>query len=66
MARVSSRASEAEREAFRGCCQQCGEPYRGRVDKRFCTDACRSRFGREKKARELQETIATLVRLAGI
>lgn len=60
------RLPEAERSAFSGMCEQCGEPFRGRRDKRFCSDRCRTRFGRERKARELQETIARLARLAGV
>jgi hypothetical protein len=28
------------------------EPFRGRPDKRFCSDNCRTKGGREKKARE--------------
>ena len=49
---VDVRASEAERSAFTGNCEQCGKPFRGRKDKRFCRDACRTRFGREALARE--------------
>ena len=60
------RAPEAERSATVGICQQCGEPFRGRQDKRFCRDACRTRFGRERKAKEVQVTIARLTRLAGV
>ncbi len=60
------RASEAERSASRGCCQQCGEPFRGRADKRFCSDACRTRFSREKRDREMAETIRRLSQLAGL
>ncbi len=45
---------------------QCGEPLRGGVDKRFCRDACRTRFGRERRAREWQVTLARLARLAGV
>jgi hypothetical protein len=44
----------------------CGTRYGGRPDKRFCRDACRARFNREKKAREIQETIDRLARLAGV
>ena len=42
------RAPNVERSAFRGCCEQCGDPFRGRSDKRFCSDKCRTRFGREQ------------------
>ena len=60
------RALEAERSASRGCCDQCREPFRGRADKRFCSDACRTRFSREKRARAVAETIRRLSRLAGL
>jgi hypothetical protein len=59
-------APEAERSAFSGTCAQCRKPFRGRPDKRFCRDACRTQFGRERKARETAETIATLARLSGV
>ena len=59
-------APEAERAASSGCCQQCRAPFRGRQDKRFCSDVCRTRFGRARKARELQDTIARLAKLAGV
>jgi hypothetical protein len=65
-ARQRVRTPEAERAAFSGICEQCLEPFRGRQDKRFCTSACQTRFGRERKAREVQETIARLARLAGV
>jgi len=29
-----------------GICELCRAPFRGRQDKRFCRDACRTRFGR--------------------
>ncbi len=58
--------AKAERSALQGCCEQCGQPFRWRQDKRFCRDACRTRFGREKKAHELQETWSRLARLAGV
>jgi hypothetical protein len=58
-------ALEAERSALSGNCEQCGTAFVGRRDKRFCRDACRTRFGRERKTRQLQETIARLVELAG-
>ena len=60
------RGSEAERSASRGYCEQCGAPFRGRADKRFCRDACRTRFGRARTTRELRETISRLARLAGV
>ena len=62
-------ASQGERAASRGTvsrtCAQCGGAYRGRADKRFCTDACRTRHGRELKAREVAELVERLQRLAG-
>jgi hypothetical protein len=62
-------ASQAERAAstgmVSGTCAQCGHAYRGRADKRFCTDACRTRHGREQKTRELAELVGRLQRLAG-
>ena len=62
----ADRALEAERAAFSGHCTACGAPFQGRQDKRFCRDACRTRFGRERKAREVLETIDRLTRLAGV
>lgn len=29
---------------MRGICRECGEGYRGRSDKRFCSDACRNAY----------------------
>jgi hypothetical protein len=55
------RPPQAERAAFAGICEQCGQPVRGRQDKRFCRDACRTRFGRERKAIEEATTRAALV-----
>ena len=63
---LPTRVTQAERSACRGCCEQCGEPFRGRQDKRFCSDACRTRCGRERKALELEQAIARLSRLAGL
>ena len=60
------RAPGAERSAAAGICEQCGAPFRGRPGKRFCRDACRTRFGRERKARNIQETITRLAQLAGV
>ena len=59
------RPPEAERAASSGLCEQCRQPYQGRRDKRFCRDACRTRCGRERKARALQEMAEALVRLTG-
>jgi len=60
--------SQGERAASRGTvsgtCAQCGGVYRGRADKRFCTDACRTRHGREQKAREVADLVARLQDLA--
>lgn len=64
--RASDRALEAERAAFSRRCAMCGAPFQGRQDKRFCRDACRTRFGRERMAKEVQATIALLARLAGV
>ena len=66
VANKGGRTPQAERAALTGCCEQCGERFRGRVDKRFCSDRCRTRFGRERKQREMQERIAKLERLAGL
>ena len=60
------RGLEAERAGFAGRCEQCREVFRGRVDKRFCSDRCRTRFGRKRKDREIAETISRLQRLAGV
>jgi len=64
--RAADRALEAERAAFSGRCAMCGAAFQGRQDKRFCRDACRTRFGRERKAKEVLATIARLARLAGV
>lgn len=29
---------------MRGICRECGEAFRGRSDKRFCSDACRNAY----------------------
>ena len=62
-------APQAERAAsagtVAGTCDQCGGAYRGRRDKRFCSDACRTRHGRDAKARELADLAAKLQRLIG-
>ena len=63
---TADRAPEAERSATVRHCEACGGPFHGRQDKRFCRDACRTRFSRERKAREVQETIDRLARLAGV
>lgn len=49
-------------------CAQCGRDIeaQSRPDKKFCSGACRARHSRDKRARELAETIATLTRLAGL
>jgi len=31
-------------------CQECGEKLHGRIDKRFCNDACRNAFNNRKNA----------------
>ena len=38
--------------------------FTGKPGKRFCSDRCRTRFGRERAARRTQELHATIVRLA--
>jgi hypothetical protein len=47
-------------------CEACNALFQGRPDKRFCRGACRARFSREQKAREVQATIDRLARLAGV
>ncbi len=32
-------------------CQACGNPLRGRVDKKFCNDYCRNHFNNEQKTK---------------
>ena len=64
--RRDDRAPGAEHAATAGLCEQCRAPFRGRQGKRFCRDACRTRFGRERKARAIQDTIGRLARLAGV
>jgi predicted nucleic acid-binding Zn ribbon protein len=32
-------------------CHSCGNPLRGRVDKKFCNDYCRNNFNNEQKTR---------------
>jgi hypothetical protein len=64
--RAADQALKAERAAFSGRCAMCGALFQGRQDKRFCRDACRTRFGRQRKAKEVQARIARLARLAGV
>jgi hypothetical protein len=45
------RAREAERAAISGTCAHCDEPFTGRRDKKFCSDKCRTAFGRVETAR---------------
>lgn len=62
-------SSRAERAAPTGYCEQCRTPFVGKDGKRFCRDACRTRFGRARKARALTELRAILgraTRLLGI
>lgn len=61
----SDRPPEAERAATRRCLE-CGSPLRGRPDKRFCCSPCRTRFGRERKAREIGDAIERLMQLLGV
>ncbi len=37
-------------EATAHRCLYCGEPLRGRVDKKFCNDACRNSYNNEKNS----------------
>ncbi len=66
VANKGGRTPKAERAASMRCCEQCREVFYGRVDKRFCSDRCRTRFGRERKHREMKARIAKLERLAGL
>jgi hypothetical protein len=58
------RRPQAERSASRGFCQQCRKPFSGRPDKRFCSDACRTRFGRERKFGQADPNTAKALALA--
>jgi predicted nucleic acid-binding Zn ribbon protein len=60
----TDRAPVAERAAFVGHCEQCGNPVQGRRGKRFCRDACRTKFSRARQARELRDIAERLVRWA--
>jgi len=64
--RAADRAPEAERAGTERICEQCGAPFQGRRDKRFCCDPCRTRFGRERKERAVQATIDQLAQMAGV
>jgi hypothetical protein len=33
-------------------CKDCGNPLKGRADRKFCSDACRSNFNNRRYARE--------------
>jgi hypothetical protein len=49
------RASSRQKPNVRlvaGSCERCSQPFTGRPDKRFCSDNCRTKGGREQKARE--------------
>lgn len=63
---LADRPSEAERSASARLCEQCRQPVSGRVDKKFCTDRCRTRFGRERRTHEIRDTISRLAKLAGM
>ncbi len=59
------RGPQAERSAFTGICEQCRKPFsRGRPDKRFCSDACRTRFGRERTVRQSDQTTVKAMAVA--
>ena len=45
-----------------GACERCGTPFTGRPDKRFCSDNCRTKGGREKKARQAVSARARITR----
>jgi len=47
-----ARAPEAERSASAGTCERCRESFRGRADKRFCSDRRRTAVGRAETARQ--------------
>ncbi len=63
----ADRRADAERSALSGClCAQCDQPFPpGRTDKRYCTDKCRARASRKRRARQLKTLIAQLTELAG-
>lgn len=62
--RAGDRPPQVERSASRGICEQCREPFRGRKDKRFCSDACRTKFGREHKDSQVRDFMAWVLSLA--
>ena len=48
-------------------CPGCGAPLTGgRPQRQYCDGRCRARASRERRAREVQVTIARLGRLAGV
>lgn len=46
-------------------CQECGAPIEGRLERKWCGDACRMRASRRRKARELADLVARMRRLIG-
>lgn len=35
-------------------CLECGDPFKGRVDKKFCSDLCRVSFNNRMNSRDIQ------------
>jgi hypothetical protein len=56
-------APQNERSVSNGVCEQCHEPFSGRPHKRFCRDACRTRFNRAAKMREIRDLLGRLTEL---
>lgn len=40
-----------ERSTSNRACQRCGNPLRGRIDKKYCNDYCRNNYNNEQKSR---------------
>ena len=59
----ADRTPEVERSGPRRNCATCGTLFQGRPDKRYCSDACRTRASRERRAQEVADTIARFDRV---
>jgi predicted nucleic acid-binding Zn ribbon protein len=58
--------AEAARAVSARTCEACGTPIGGRRQQRFCSGACRARFSRERREREIAAKIERLTRLADV
>jgi predicted nucleic acid-binding Zn ribbon protein len=55
---------EAARAVSVRTCAACATSIDGRPQRRFCSGACRARFSRERRERQVADTIARLMQQA--